>query len=141
MKITNDYSIADDLLQDVFIRIWRSIETYDESKGSFLTWAVRITRNTITDYYRSKNYKQRQIQKPISDELYKLSHTGTDPARSSETIGLVYKLDPKYRMLVEMIYIYGYTQEEVSGILDLPLGTVKTRSRAAIQLLRSMMES
>ena len=55
-------------------------------------------------------------------------------------MGLVYKLDPKYRVLVEMIYIYGYTQEEVSGLMGLPLGTVKTRSRTAIQLLRSMME-
>ncbi|HNP23810.1 MAG TPA: RNA polymerase sigma factor [Panacibacter sp.] len=140
VKITNDYSIADDLLQDVFIRIWRNIETYDESKGSFLTWSVRITRNTITDYYRSKNYKQQQIQKPVSDELYKLSAAGAEPASASEAMGLVYKLDPKYRVLVEMIYIYGYTQEEVSGLMGLPLGTVKTRSRTAIQLLRSMME-
>ena len=140
VKITHDYTLADDLLQDVFVRIWRGIETYDELKGTFLTWMVRVTRNTITDYYRSKNYKQQRIQKTNSDELYKLSYAEVDSEKPSDTVKLVYKLEAKYRPLVELVYIYGYTQEEVSRMLDLPLGTVKTRSRTAIQLLRSMME-
>ena len=138
VKITNDYSIADDLLQDVFIRIWRNIETYDESSEVF-TWSVRITCNTITDYYRSKIISNSKSRNRFQTN-YKLSAAGAEPASASEAMGLVYKLDPKYRVLVEMIYIYGYTQEEVSGLMGFTLRTVKQGRGPPYSYCGSMME-
>ena len=69
-RITNNRELSEDLLQDTFVRIWRNMETFDSSKGAFFTWAVCIARNTVTDYFRSKNYKSHQIQKPVLYEVY-----------------------------------------------------------------------
>lgn len=137
-RITNDTELSEDLLQDTFIRIWRSIETFDAAKGSFFTWAVRIARNTVTDYFRSKNYKNQQIQKPVLYEVYHERLVEKDTEQQKMLHNIVLKLDPAYRQIIDLVYIWGFTQEEVSKMLDMPLGTVKTKARTAIQQLRKI---
>jgi RNA polymerase sigma-70 factor (ECF subfamily) len=130
---------AEDLLQEVFVKVWRNIESFDADKGSLFTWLLNITRNTAIDYFRSKKYKQSQKSESITDRDYVLEKES--PARTEvESIGLrnlVAKMEPKYREVIDLIYFWGYTQDEVSKLLELPLGTVKTRARTGLQLLRA----
>ena len=138
-KIVNDATIAEDVLQEVFIKIWKNIENYSQEKGSFFTWILSITRHTAIDYLRSGHHKfKSQIQNAGSNEYIENHAVATSEAGATSCRGLVAKLEPKYRQVIDLVYFWGYTQEEVSKILDLPLGTVKTRARTGLQILRKL---
>lgn len=134
-RFFTDEEIAADVLQDSFIKIWKNIHFYDDSKGSFYTWMLNITRNTSIDWLRKlKKHPSREIQS--SDDTVVAS---VSSSISTSTIGLkqlVDKLPEEQRIIIEYLYFKGYTQQEVSDELNLPLGTVKTRTRIALRELR-----
>ena len=137
-RIVTDTNTAEDILQESFVKIWRNIDQYEECKGTFFTWMLNITRNNSIDYLRSKQHSQKQRNKPETD-LNK-SVNGTVVAANIDHIGLrntVSKLDAPYCDVINLLYFGGYTQEEVAQTMDIPLGTVKTRARRALQLLRN----
>jgi RNA polymerase sigma factor (sigma-70 family) len=140
-KMVNDNEVAEDILQEVFIKIWEHIDKYDASKGTLFTWMINITRNTCRDYFRSKHY---QIQKLVSENSFENMNTDnknphvTYQDENYELNELTQRLEPKYKEIIDLVYIFGYSQEEVSKMLDLPIGTVKTRSRTAIKILREL---
>ena len=136
-KIVKDEAEAENLLQDSFVKIWKNINQYDAAKGRLFTWLLNIARNTALNFLRSAHYfEQGEIQnlesvvytETVKTELTEVNYIGV-----SET---VQKLDPKLKQVIHLIYYLGYTQQEVSEQLNLPLGTVKTRTRMALQLLR-----
>ena len=136
-KMTRDSVVAEDLLQETFVKVWKNIDQYDEEKASFLTWLVNIARYTTIDYLRSKGYKQQQKNQKV--EHFEYVDKGHVVMPNTEATGLkklVSKMEPKYRDIIDLIYFGGYTQEEVASILAIPLGTVKTRTRYALQMLR-----
>jgi RNA polymerase sigma-70 factor, ECF subfamily len=140
-KMVNDNEVAEDILQEVFIKIWEHIDKYDASKGTLFTWMINITRNSCRDYFRSKHY---QIQKLVSENSFENMNTDnknphvTYQDENYELNELTQRLEPKYKEIIDLVYIFGYSQEEVSKMLDLPIGTVKTRSRTAIKILREL---
>jgi RNA polymerase sigma-70 factor, ECF subfamily len=136
-RMVNSVETAEDLLQDVFVKVWKNIHAYDPSKGSFFTWLLNITRNTALDHFRSKQYKQQQKSIATDEREEQFGGTFMPDVESTGVRNLVGKLEPKYREVIDLIYFWGYTQDEVSKLLDVPLGTVKTRARAGLQLLRS----
>jgi RNA polymerase sigma-70 factor, ECF subfamily len=133
--------VAEDILQEVFIKIWQHIDKYDSSKGTLFTWMINITRNLCRDYLRSKHYRTQMV---ISENsLEKINNGGKDSFatyqdENCELYQLTQRLDVKYKEIIDLVYIYGYSQEEVSEMLTLPIGTVKTRCRAAIKILREL---
>jgi RNA polymerase sigma-70 factor, ECF subfamily len=133
-KIVGSDEVAQDVVQDSFVKIWRKIESYDDKKGSFFTWMLNITRNTSIDFLRKiKNENASSIQ-----DVENYVHMPTDGI-SIDTIGLsslVDNLNEDQRILVEYIYFKGFTQQEVSDELGIPLGTVKTRIRSAVTELK-----
>ena len=139
LRIVNNQTIAEEMLQDVFVKIWKHIDTYDAEKGTLFTWMLNITRNTCKDYFRSKQYN---YQKIIAQE--ELDHipskyvpqTTSNQAEIHDLDLLTQKLEPKYKDIIDLVYVFGYSQEQVSEKLNLPLGTVKTRSRVALKRLR-----
>lgn len=140
-RLLNDQQLAEDVLQEAFVKFWNNIQQYDAGKGRLFTWMINIARNLAIDTLRSKGFKkQQQISK---DENSVVNYH--DPHQHSEKfdkIGLqkqVSQLKPEYKTLIDLAYYYGYTQEEISQSLGIPLGTVKTRLRAAIQELRKRM--
>ena len=137
-RIVNDDHLAEDILQEAFLKIWNNAESYEASKGRLFTWMMNICRNAAIDKMRSKGYKAGK--KTTSDEtvLYENPTKIYDDIKP-DTIGikdLVNKLKPEWKELVDLIYFKGYTHQEVADELDMPLGTVKTRLRSAITLLR-----
>jgi len=138
LKIVRDTGVAEDLVQETFVKVWKNIEQYNPDKAAFSTWLLNIARYSTIDYLRSKQYKQRQKNQNGLDSEYTsaVPSTGFNPELSGIK-NLVSKLEPKYRNIIDLIYFQGYTQEEVSRILEIPLGTVKTRTRFALQLLKT----
>lgn len=142
LSIVKSEAAAEDIVQDVFIKVWKSIASYSNKKGTIFTWILNIARNTAIDYLR-KNKKMVVVENQILS-----SNVDTSMASATEQridhIGLrqfIDKLDPEYRQVIEFLYFSGYTQQEMADELDMALGTVKTRSRKAVQELIKLMRS
>jgi RNA polymerase sigma-70 factor, ECF subfamily len=136
-KIVKDGEEAENLLQDTFVKIWKRIDDYDHSKGTFFTWVLNIARNTGIDYLRSKNYSQSSKNQNLGNYVgIEIQDTNIFYAEHIGIRDLVEKLEPQYKQVVELLYYKGFTHDEASDYLKLPLGTVKTRARTAIRELR-----
>lgn len=139
-RMVKDTVTAEDVLQEVFVKVWKNIAQYDEVKGTFFTWLLNITRYTAIDYLRSRQHKQKQKNQTTGDNEYIQDVVYVQPAIEYTGLrDLVAKLEPKYREVIDLVYFWGYTQDEVSKILRLPLGTVKTRARMGLRLLRNQL--
>lgn len=140
--IVSNPEVAEEVLQDVLLRIWNNIDSYDANKSRLFTWMARIARNAAIDKTRSKEYKQSFKTDTIDDSVSKREElskrTSTDGIGVAE---LLHKLDNKHRLLLELLYLQDYTQSEAAKELDIPLGTVKTRARRAILQLRSFLSN
>ena len=138
--IIPDSDAAPDILQEVFVKIWKQISAYDESKGRLFTWMLTIARNTAIDTLRSKSWKNNKKNNELTEDMVSLAGS---TLTNTDTIGLrkiVHSLKQEYRVLVELSYFEGYTQEDISNRLGIPLGTVKTRLRKALSELSVLIK-
>ena len=138
-SIVTDKEIANDVLQNVFVNIWRKIESYDATKGRLFTWMLNIARNASIDEVRSKGFRDSQKNQSLSENV---DVPGAVTGPSIDDVGLkkvLTKLKGEWRVLIDMSYFQGYTHEEISKALNIPLGTVKTRIRSALIQLRTMI--
>jgi RNA polymerase sigma-70 factor (ECF subfamily) len=134
--------IANDVLQEAFVKIWKNIDSYTREKGSIYTWMLNVCRNMAIDTTRSKQYKK-ETQNQNIDDYVNVINRNEQVQTKVDHIGLkevVAKLKPEHKLLIDKIYFEGYTHEDASKELDIPLGTVKTRIRAAIIQLRSVIQ-
>ena len=140
-SIIRDENIAEEVLQDVFLKIWDKAPTYNPDKGRFFTWVLNIARNAAIDKIRSKSFKNSQ-QNLKADNFVNILEDKTSFAESVDSIGLkkyIDKLKPVCKKLIDYLFFRGYTQKETSEELDMPLGTVKTRNRMCIEQLRKIV--
>ena len=141
LRILDSSSLAQESVQDTFLKIWNNINQFDDSKGKLFTWMYRIARNEAIDKKRSKEI--RHAEKTISLE----NNVGNYEADSStvnniDDIGvkqLLNLLDDDTKGILELVYFQGYTHAEVADMTKTPLGTVKTKVRRAILKLRSFL--
>ncbi len=136
--LNNDAELSEDILQVTFVKIWKNFESYDKSKGALFTWMLNIARNTAIDKLRTvKRYSIHSITENVNqvDSRYSYSNN-IDKIGVKE---IIQKLKPEHKEIIDMAYFGGYTQEEISDQLKLPLGTVKTRARMALIELRKIM--
>lgn len=141
-KVIKNEEFAADVLQDSFVKVWKNINGYNPQKSSLFTWLLNITRNTAIDFIRSKNYRVGQENQSLDDSVSILENKEADSINVN-AIGIKEKalaIDEKYSVLIEKLYFEGYTQEEVSKELGIPLGTVKTRVRAAMIELKRILK-
>lgn len=142
-KVIFDEQTAQDVLQEVFVKIWNNISQYDPAKGRIYTWMLNIARNAAIDKLRSKGEVMKGKIRTGDDIVDNIGRT-MKTEQATDTIGLrrvVGELEPQYRAIVELAYFKGYTMDEISKTLDIPLGTVKTRMRHAMQLLRAYFKT
>ena len=140
VSILQDRELANDVLQEVFIKIWKQIEQYDAEKGRLYTWMINISRNASIDTLRSKSYNLQKQNRELTENVY--SAAGTSIIETDK-IGLrkvITNLKEDQKVLVELAYFQGYTQDEISQLLNIPLGTVKTRLRSALIQLRALLK-
>jgi RNA polymerase sigma-70 factor (ECF subfamily) len=133
---TKDLEAAENLLQDVFVKAWRNRDQYDSSRGRLFTWLYNIARNCSIDYLRSKVYKQGKTSVlNINSQLLLPTVNMVFP----DTVGLrnmINKLRHEEKKMIELKYFSGLTQQEIATMLNIPIGTVKTRINCAIKKLR-----
>jgi RNA polymerase sigma-70 factor (ECF subfamily) len=146
MHIVRDSALAEDLVQEVFLRLWRRPDRYQAERGRFLPWLLSVVRHRAIDEQRSRGRRQ-------SHEDLASDPAATLPARSSgdpmlaalvsESQATVREalraLPDEQRRTIELAYFGGLTQREIAEKLDQPLGTVKTRIRLGMLKLRAAL--
>ncbi|MFM2325863.1 MAG: hypothetical protein RIR31_65 [Bacteroidota bacterium] len=140
-RLVEDKELAEDILQEAFVKIWNNFSSYDSTKGRLFTWMLNLTKNLTIDTLRSKGYKK---QSKISGDENAVSNLSDNTgAEKFDALGIrkqLSNLKPAQRNIIDMAYFNGYTQDEISKEMGIPLGTVKTRMRSAILELRKMLQ-
>lgn len=141
-KIVRSEESAQDVMQDAFVKIWKSFDSFDHSKGSLFTWLLNVARNTAIDRIRSQSFKQSQNAQSLTGttpvmEMNSATHQSVDHIGLDTVLPL---LRPEHREIIDYVYFRGFTQTEVAENLGMPLGTVKTRVRMAIDHLRKILK-
>lgn len=133
--------MAEEVLQDVFLKIWDKFEHYDASKGKLFTWLLNIARNQAIDKTRSREISKDRKTSDIQNVVSRIDNKDYIEQRV-DGIGVkdILKDLPKdQHFIVEYLYLKGYTQSELAEEFNIPLGTVKTRLRLAMQQLRTTL--
>lgn len=141
-NLVKDKEEAEDVLQEVFVKIWKNIDSYNETKGRFYTWILNIARNTSIDKLRSKNFNNSK-KNLSSDNFVHLLDQSNKLTDKIDSIGIqefVKKLKPKCIQIIDLLFFKGYTQQEASDELEIPLGTIKTQNRNCINDLRNFLK-
>ena len=142
LKILGDRSMAEELVQEVFLKVWRSSGTFDPSRGSFSTWLYKVTRSAALDLYRKR---ARRVSRVSNGEAQ--IATVRDPSDGPQEIvddswlswrvsRALEALDAAHREVIELAYFGGLSQREISLRTGIPLGTVKSRTARAFKRLR-----
>ncbi len=141
-KMISDQHLAEDILQEAFVKIWNNFSTYDSSKGRLFTWMLNITRNLTIDTIRSKSFKkQAKIQN--SENAVSYASNNINENDKFDALGIrkqTMLLNEGQKRVIDLAYFEGFTQEEISKKLGIPLGTVKTRMRTAISVLKKILQ-
>ena len=138
LRIVNDEALAEDILQETFVKIWQSFPSYSSDKGRLFTWMVNIARNLSIDKIRSKDFKNQGKNQELENNVLSIDEQ-RNTSYQPELLGikdLVSTLKPEQKSILDLVYFKGYTHVEAAKELGVPLGTIKTRLRMAIQQLR-----
>tara|TARA_R110002049_G_scaffold229148_1_gene401264 strand:- start:55 stop:672 length:618 start_codon:yes stop_codon:yes gene_type:complete len=140
---------AEDLLQEVFTKIWQNAEKFDLERGTVYTWVVTLTRNRSIDRLRSKVYKEQKKQSTSLDDedvFHPLYSEESDPLentilkeRAKKVHQALDQISEKQKKVLQVAYFSGMSQSEISEEFDIPLGTVKTRMRDGMIKLRELL--
>jgi RNA polymerase sigma factor (sigma-70 family) len=142
-KMVSDHQLAEDLLQETFIRVWRRAATYSPEAGNVRGWLFAILRNQTIDYLRRQRQRTAPKEIPLGeiecddrvafDSTWEEVWHHEEQARLSEALG---QLTEKQRMVLELSYFQGYTHVEIANICKMPLGTVKSSMRQGLLALK-----
>lgn len=147
LRVLRDPQMAEDMVQEIFLRLWRKPDSYTATRGKFSTWLTSVARNRAVDEVRSRNRRYRhETASPEEQEREFPGPDTEDPAVSAELadqrrliLVALAALPPDQRKTIELAYFGGLTQQEIAEKLDQPLGTVKTRIRLGMQKLRAAL--
>ena len=142
MRILNNREEAEDVLQEVFLQVWRKAADFDENRGRPFTWLVTLGRSRGIDRLRTLAARERVAEAGAREPSEEISDAATD-AFKSEQRGLVTdalaKLPDEQKRPLMLAYFDGLTQSEIAANLGAPLGTVKTRMRTGMMRLRELL--
>ena len=141
-RMINNQQLAEDVLQEAFVKIWNNFSSYDPSKGRLFTWMLNITKNLSIDTMRAKSYKQ-QSKIQSSENVVNHQNSNINENDKFDTLGIreqVTLLKKNQKQIIDLAYFEGFTQVEISEKLGIPLGTVKTRMRTAVLELKKLLQ-
>ncbi|MDT0558308.1 RNA polymerase sigma factor [Ichthyenterobacterium sp. W332] len=137
LKVTNNEEIAEDALQETFIKVWKNAKKYDAKKAKLFTWLYRIARNTAIDKLRSFNNRfQKEVQIDKSNVyILPTMNLNQDVIDLKEHVA---RLEEKYQIVLKALFFEGMTQQEASDELEIPLGTIKSRLKIGLRELKKV---
>jgi RNA polymerase sigma-70 factor, ECF subfamily len=139
LRILNDPMLAEEATQDAFLKLWSRARLFLNERGSLVLWLLTIARRTALDRLRLEGRRPVLSDSSDPDDLWQvIPDTDSIPeeARWRSLHFAVQSLDPDHRKVIELAYYQGLSQSEIAEVLGWPLGTVKTRMRAAMEHLR-----
>ena len=143
-----DEAIAEEIAQDVFLAVWQKASTFKANRGSPKGWLMSIAHHRVIDHVRSAKRARASMDRMAQEmaSLEKLYQVRTEDEalrniESQEIAKALQSIPEAQRTVILMSYFQGYSQSEISEILDQPLGTVKTRIRLGMQKLRSIFKN
>jgi RNA polymerase sigma-70 factor, ECF subfamily len=144
-RMMGDKQAAEDLLQDAFLKVWRSAGSYRVERGSVRTWILSIVHNRGIDQLRSAASRRRtqdkveaEAPKAQSSDAFSQAWRNTQRDQVRDALST---LPPEQLKILELAYFSGYTHVEIAELLDLPLGTVKGRMRLGLKKIKSYFDS
>ncbi len=149
MRIVMDPMLAEEVLQEVFVRTWRQADRFQRSRGNFASWLLSITHNLAIDEIRKRQRRpQKSDSVDVTDALFGLVDEATNVEEADQATELrvriqvaMLTLPDAQREAIELAFFSGLSQREISARLDIPLGTIKTRMRLGLKKLRQELES
>lgn len=139
-RIVNSEALAEEILQDVMVKVWQNAKSYNRTKGRLFTWLSNIARNASIDAVRSARFNREQKTTSIENSVNENVGGIEEPQiKDSGLAKIINSLDEKHRVLIDMAYFQGYSQREIEKELNIPLGTIKSRLRQAINELRTKL--
>jgi RNA polymerase sigma-70 factor (ECF subfamily) len=146
VRILNSREEAEDVLQEVFVQVWRRAKDFDEKRGKPFTWLVTLTRSRAIDRLRALGARQRLVAGAAQDqdETEQVSDALTDAVRAEQQTVVrraLAELPEEQRHALVLAYFDGLTQSEIASKLNAPLGTIKTRMRSGMIKLRALLGS
>ncbi|MFD0861371.1 RNA polymerase sigma factor [Sungkyunkwania multivorans] len=139
--IVKDVEIAEEVLQDTFIKVWNNATSYSSAKGRLFTWMLNIARNGAIDILRSKSFGNQK--KNLTADYFVDILASNDRVDAmidlKGIINYVETLKEKCKKIIDLLYFKGFTQKEVAETLEIPIGTVKTRNRSCLSKLREKL--
>lgn len=142
MRILNNREEAEDVLQEVFLQVWRKADDFDETRGRPFTWLVTLARSRGIDRLRSLATRERITEAGAKEVSEEVSDAASDTFKSEQR-GLVNsalaQLPEEQKRPLMLAYFEGLTQSEIATNLGAPLGTVKTRMRSGLTKLRELL--
>lgn len=145
VRVLGDPGKAEDVVQDVFLKLWNSASRFDSGKGSLRTWLMTAVRNRSIDYLRGRGAHER-VEREIPDHV-ESSGSGSDPWREvaagmerDAVRRAIETLPPEQRQAVELAFFGGYSHREIAEMIRVPLSTVKGRMRLALEKLHSYLQ-
>ena len=144
VRILNSREEAEDILQDVFIQVWRRAKDFDEKRGRPFTWLVTLARSRAIDRLRQLGARQRLATGAAQEQPEKVSDAFSDTIKTAqrETVRrALAELPEEQKHTLVLAYFEGLTQSEIAAKLNTPLGTIKTRMRSGMIKLRALLGS
>jgi RNA polymerase sigma-70 factor (ECF subfamily) len=141
-RILGSEALAEDAIQDTFIKVWQHRNQYDPKKGTIFTWLLNITRRIAIDRTRTASFKrEKRVNTQNQWENPELNgHHWTPEIDTIGLRGIVNGLEKSQKEVIDLVYFQGMTHKEVHEKLNIPLGTVKSRIRLAMQKLRALFD-
>ncbi len=142
MSVLGQSYQAEEVTQDIFLKVWHRAEQWDERKGQFIHWLLAVTRNAAIDRARKEARRSPRAQIPldlIAEALGRPSHVSDPNWENGHLLRtLLDQIPPEQQVVIELVYFQGLTHSELADQLKLPLGTVKTRVRLGMEKLRAL---
>jgi RNA polymerase sigma-70 factor (ECF subfamily) len=142
LRILHSQPEAEDVLQEVFLQVWRKASAFDETRGRPFTWLVTLARSRAIDRLRSLGSRDRTAEAAARDAVEQVSDASDDAVKSEQgeiVRSALRELPEEQRLTLLLAYFEGLTQTEIAGRLKTPLGTVKTRMRSGMIRLRELL--
>src|SRR5688500_65605 len=144
ISVLGDEMEAEDVVHEVFEELPRMARSYDVQRGSVPQWLYRVVRNRAIDHVRRRAREASRVAAPVpgTDEFHlvpSLAPSPSDELEAEEMLELIGRLDPRHAHLVRLAFVDGWSHSAIAGMTGLPLGTVKTRIRLSLRLIRSFL--